>query len=341
QAALDAELAALIEKLEAEKAELEQDVADLEVKLASSESSLADAEAALAKGDADAKAQATIAAANQKRLEEQLADAKKALDAANAQLADRSYEEALAELKAARALLESLESVRARTPSTLDLNVALRYGAEAFALEHAYSSASGALSFNTLRYWLTNIVLIASDDSRVVLPNAYYLMGAATAQTLENGTQRTITLPAQRRELIALNNVPPGSYKAIEFQVGVDAAHNDDLSLIAGELNVLRNMTGYQWMWFTSYIFTRTQGTFTPTAAPSTPAQLRWENGTNDDLRTVRLNLTVAPKVELGAQPRINLQLDVAKVIEGINPATTASIGASDAAPRTTLADNW
>jgi hypothetical protein len=166
-------------------------------------------------------------------------------------------------------------------------------------------------------------------------------MGAMSEQRLENGTEKTLTLPAQRRELIALNNVPPGSYKTLEFQVGVDAEHNDDLSLIAGELNVLRNMAGYQWMWFTSYIFTKTHASFTPAAPPSTPTGIYWENGTNADLRTVRLELPVNPEVQLGARPQINLQLDIAKVIEGIDPALTPAIGATDLGPRARLADNW
>lgn len=344
----DATAQALIDELDGQNDALKAEIDELEGRLTALESELGvakegltKAEAAVVRGDADAKAQATIAAADQKRLEGQLEAAKKALSDAQALVADRSYDEAIAELKAVRRQLEDVEEARAQAPGTLGLHVALRYGDADFALDHAYALGNGTLSFSTLRYWLTNLVLIRSDDTRVGISNAYYLMGAMTEQALENGTQKALILPAQRRELVGLTNVPPGSYKAVEFKLGVDAEHNDDLSLGGGELNVLRNMTGVQWMWFTSYIFTKTQASFTPSAAPSTPADVRWDNGTNADLRTVRVELTAAAKVDLTEKPQVNLELDVAKVVGSLDPATTPTIGATDIANRTALADRW
>lgn len=339
-------LQAKLDALAGEKQELTSRVTELEQDLSAAREQLSAAEAQVTKGDADAKAQAQIAAAEQTRLEGELAKAKAALDEANAKLQEGDHEQAAAALAAARAELADLKESIATAAGTLSLNVALRYGNAAFALDQAYPVTGGTLSFTSLRYWLSNLTLVKADGSKVKVPNSYYLMGAMNAEKLTNGVEGVkegkLTIPASRRELVSLTNVPPGVYRAIEAQVGVDPEHNDDLTIGGGELNILRNMTADNgWMWFTSWIFTRAHGTFTPAAAPSTPVGVRWENGTNDDLRNVQIALPSDVRVDLAHKPQVNIQLDVAKLLTGLDPASAPVIEASHAANRKTLADNW
>ena len=121
--------------------------------------------------------------------------------------------------------------------------------------------------------------------------------------------------------------------------MGVDATHNDDLSLQAGELHVLKNMTSVSWMWFTSYVFTKTRGQFV--AASGSTASFAWDTGSNADYRTV--SQTFPSPVTVNSQKRlaVNLRADVAALFSTLSPRTTPSISASQAAERTKLADSF
>lgn len=295
-------------------AELQAQVADLQDQLAQ------------AQGD-DATAQ-------------QIASLQSQLDAITAQLNSSAdgdtLDELTTEIAALRAQLTTLLEALNAGAGVVALKIGFVFDGQELQLGTNYTTSGGdVVQFSEVRYWLTGLTLVAEDESTFTVPGGYYLMEVRGAQDVDNGTSATITLPAARRELINLSGVPAKTYKGITFNVGVDATYNDNLSKSTGELNILQNMTSSAWMWFTSYIFTKTHGTF------GDGASFAWDNGTNADLRNVSVTLPAGVTVASAAPAAINLSADIASVFTGLKPSETATIDASTADARATLANNW
>lgn len=315
---------------------LEERIAELTDQLQSAEVEAAASGAALE----ETRDTVTWADAERTRIQRELEEATAALARAEALASAEDYDAALAELSEARDALEDAEETLANAPGQVSLDVQFAFGNDSLELGTAYSLGGGAsVTFSELRYWLSNVELVRADGERVAIPASYYLMEARGEQTLSNGTQASITLPAARRETVLMKDVPPGRYTGLAFAVGIDPEHNDDLSRADGELHVLKNMTSFQWMWFTSYIFTKLRAEYTSTGNPA--AALAWDNGTNSDFRELQVAFRSPLSVGLGTSANVRMKLDAQKLFEDLSPSTTATIGASTGALRATLADNW
>ncbi|WP_224245508.1 MbnP family protein [Hyalangium gracile] len=315
-----------------EKQRLEQHVSELEGRVRELE-----AQVARQQQDANAsqeeKAEMT---AQMDSLRTQLAEAK-------ALLASQDWQGVLVQLDKAKAEISALETRIAGLDGSLELSAALSFGGAPFALDQQYTTAAGEkVTFTELRYWLSNIKLIKQDGTAVPLPDSYYLMEVIKEQAIEGGSESGPSrpkLPANRREQLSVSSVPAGVYTAIEFSVGVDPTHNDDLSLQAGELHMLRNMTTLTWMWFTSYIFTKTKGEFI--ATDGSTGTFAWETGTNADYRTTRQTFTTPVTVSAKKRLSVNLRADVSRLFGELSPATTPTINAGQAAARATLSNGF
>jgi outer membrane murein-binding lipoprotein Lpp len=263
-------------------------------------------------------------------LQAQLATANEQLTTKTAELATRTQERDA--LKAER------DSFEARLAPEVTLEVPLYYGNAALVLGASYPlSGGGNIAFREVRYWLSNVELQKADLSWVTVPDAYYLIEARPEQPLTNGTEAEIALPAKRRETVDLKGIPSGSYVAIRFNIGVDAAHNDDLSNTAGELGSLKNMTfDNGWMWFTSYKFTRTVA---DTDTTNDTAEVSWDNGSNNDLRQVTLPFASAVALEGAQTYAIKLKADLEGLVTDVSPTTNPTINATTPEARTALAD--
>lgn len=265
-----------------------------------------------------------------------LADALAQLDAPDPDMSELEVQ--LAEL---RGQLAAAQTVLNGLAGTLTLELPFQYGGSSLELDHPYPlTAGGTVSFSEMRYWLSNIELVRSDGGITAVPDSYFLVDVRKAQTLTNGTASSEVLPARRRESITVYNVPAGSYRAVRFHVGVDAVHNDDLSLAAGELHVLQNMTADNgWMWFTSYIFTKTAGS---TSSGGVTRDLRWDNGSNADYRSVELAEFASPVTLSAAHPvKVRARAEVSALVDRVSPVTNPAIGASSPTLRAALADGF
>lgn len=161
-----------------------------------------------------------------------------------------------------------------------------QYGDQDFELKKRYAyqatnqsaEANFEIAFDRLRYWVSNVKLIRSTGEEVAIPDAYYLIeetGEVVVQHLTTGN----LYPATKRDEITVKNVPSGSYTGVKFSIGVDPKYNDNITLTAGELGLLKGM-GFSdgWMWFTSYIFQKLDAQmFVGTEEKS----LRWDSGSN------------------------------------------------------------
>lgn len=274
-------------------------------------------------------------------LEGELDKAKAALKAAEAKLAADDYAGAVAELGAASKALADLQAAWDALPGSVTIEAKLAFGAADLQLDTPYELSTGkTFTFSEVRYWLTNVKLTVAGGAVFTVPNAYYLVEVMKQQNLSNGATGTHTLPANRRESIVIGGVPSGSYVGIEFAVGVDQVHNDNLALGGGELHVLKNMTSDNgWMWFTSYIFSKVRGSYAFGA--DDPLAVTWETGANENYRVIDKTFSAPVKVGAGVGTKVSLRADVKKLFTDLDAETTPTIKAAQAAERATLANNW
>ncbi len=210
-----------------------------------------------------------------------------------------------------------------------------KVGSADFALNQNTTIGTRTYNFKNLRYWVSNVSLVKADGSEVSIPDSYFLVEETNAVTVQDGAY---TYPAKKREDVILKSIPVADYKQIKFSIGVDANHNDNLSIQSGELSQLSGMTNVSWMWHTSYIFTTLQGTVTEGATTKT---FKAETGLNANYKAVILDLPKNVKISSTKTTNIALSLDIAKVLEGIDLIATPTVGASQAAVMATLANNY
>ncbi|ODS84292.1 MAG: hypothetical protein ABS46_03945 [Cytophagaceae bacterium SCN 52-12] len=222
-------------------------------------------------------------------------------------------------------------------PSEATLVLDARVGNEDFSLNRDFTIGGITYNFEKLRYWISNIVLVNENGTEYAVPDSYFLMEEVGNLDL-TGTisDRNIVYPANKREEVVLAKIPEGNYNTLRFSVGVDQKHNDNLSLQPGELSISNGMSNISWMWHTSYIFSSIGG-----KAGANAKKFVAETGLNDNYKTVTVALSSPLKAEAGASPRVIVNLDVAKVLEGIDPVTNPTIGAGQPEAMKTIADNF
>ncbi|MDA3616585.1 MbnP family protein [Polluticaenibacter yanchengensis] len=210
-----------------------------------------------------------------------------------------------------------------------------KVGTSEFELNKEYIIGRNTYSFNKLRYWVSNVILVNANGSEYAVPNSYYLIEETIAVPVQDGAY---TYPATKRDDVTISNIPVGEYKALKFSIGVESKYNDNLSLQVGELSQLNGMTNVSWMWHTSYIFSAIGGTINAGLPSKT---IKAETGLNTNYKSVTLNLPATVKVGSQTSAKIDLTLDVVKVLDGIDLIATPTIGASQATVMSKLAENY
>lgn len=208
-----------------------------------------------------------------------------------------------------------------------------RVGSADFALDTPYTINGTSYQFDGLRYWIGNVEFVNAKSETVAFEDSYFLMEETKAVAVQEGD---FTYPAKKRETFDLNNLPVGNYTKIRFTVGVDAVYNDNLSLQAGELSQLNGMTNISWMWHTSYIFSSLKGKNTASNQAITV-----ETGLNANYRTVEITLATPFEVKANQVNTLGLNVDVAKIVDGIDLAATPTVSASTPTVMSAVANNF
>lgn len=231
--------------------------------------------------------------------------------------------------------------------SSLDLKINTTFNTTPLALNSPYTTSGGEnVSFDQWRYWVSNVELTAKDGSTYKVPNSYYLMQELSASEAVQG----FTLPAGKRDAVNIPYLPAGEYTGIRFSLGVDQRYNDNLSLAAGELSVMQNMSNVSWMWNTSYVFTKLKGTVTPASGGARAFAI--ETGTNANYRTVTLTFPAPISIGADYQPKVEVKADVAKMLGTIvitrdaqatttGGVTSYAINGTTGAMMTTVSNNY
>lgn len=209
-------------------------------------------------------------------------------------------------------------------------------GTADFELNKDFTIDGSTYNFTQLRYWVSNISLINDKGVAYKVPDAYFLLEENNAIAIQDGS---FTYPAHKREDITISDIPAGKYKSITFSIGIDSIYNSNLSLQAGELSQLNGMTNTSWMWHTSYIFSSLRGS-RKTATDYT-AVIIIETGLNTNYRTLTLDFPALVSIGSSVTADIKFDVDVAKIIEGLDLSATPVIGASQATQMTIVANNY
>lgn len=230
---------------------------------------------------------------------------------------------------------DSLDAIDAsiEQPGSLDLTFNAMVDDEDFQLDKEYSIHGEQVSFNQLRYWISNVSLISESGERVEIPNSYFLLEETEAISVQDGAYQ---YPAKKRETISLENIPAGDYKEIEFSVGIDSTYNNNLSLQAGELSQLNGMTNISWMWHTSYIFSSLKGTNL-----GDESNLILETGLNSSYRKVIVALPETLTLNSSKEGFINLKVNIPSILDGVNLGETPMVGASTPEAMELMANNF
>lgn len=202
-------------------------------------------------------------------------------------------------------------------PGQLSFTVDNSFGSSDLTLDAEYTTSEGdKIKPSQFRYWVSNIVLTKADGSTYAVPDAYYLLQECKQQIIDNSSG--IVMPAQKRETVTIMGVPAAEYTGVTFSVGVDSKYNDNLSLQAGELSILQNMTADNgWMWFTSYIFSKVGGTYTDANAET--HEFLFETGSNDAYKTITKTFDAPIKIN-GLKPaEVKFKADASKLFTGIS----------------------
>ncbi len=229
------------------------------------------------------------------------------------------------------------ESPVAEFAGKATLSFDARVGSADFTLGNNFTVGTKTYNFSNLRYWISNVSLIDAKGVEYVVPNSYYLLEETGNITLTDLSD-PITYPARKREDVVISDIPVGDYKSIKFSVGVDSKYNGNMSLQAGELSQYSGMTNVSWMWLTSYIFTSLNGTVKEGSNTKT---FKAETGLNANYKTVTLDLPTSVRISTAKATSIKLNVDVAKILEGIDLIATPTVGASQATVMSALATNY
>jgi hypothetical protein len=103
------------------------------------------------------------------------------------------------------------------------------------------NQAGNTFNVSTYKYYISNIKLTKTDNTVWTQSNSYYLVDHSNPNLA----------------LLTLNDVPFGTYKAVEFMLGVDSARNNS----GAQTGALDPANGMFWSWNSGYIMAKFEGT--------------------------------------------------------------------------------
>jgi hypothetical protein len=232
---------------------------------------------------------------------------------------------------------EATERINPQASVNTRITFDSRVGNQDFALNKDFTIDSKTYNFNKLRYWVSNIILIDDKGAEYKVPDSYYLIEEVSDLDLTGTVNDSKNIyPATKRESVDLSGIPFGAYKRIQFSIGIDSRYNDNLSLRAGELTIANGMSNIAWMWHSSYIFSSLTGTVKDAAGS---VAFKTETGLNANYKTLTVDLPSA--VDFSATKEVVLNVDVTKVLDGIDVAKNPTISAMSPALMSAVAQNY
>lgn len=169
------------------------------------------------------------------------------------------------------------------------------------------TSNNEVLKINTVKYIISNIVLIKEDGTTFTYPKSesYFIVDEAT----------------ETSHLLELTNVPAANYTKVKFGIGVDKAQWELGATGQGNFLATAQAADMLWSWSAGYKFLAFEGTFTAaTVVNSTSFMVHTgQTGTDYNYTEVTLDLPTKAMVRTTITPEIHIVADVSKIIDGTN----------------------
>ena len=169
------------------------------------------------------------------------------------------------------------------------------------------TSNNEVLKISTIKYIVSNIVLIKADGSAFTYPKSqsYFIVDETDINS----------------NVIDLTNVPAGDYTKIKFGIGVDQAQFNLGASGQGDFLALAQAEDMLWSWSAGYKFLAFEGTFTsPTVTTATPFMVHTgQTGTAYNYTEVTLDMPSKALVRSTITPVVHIVADLSKIIDGTN----------------------
>lgn len=107
--------------------------------------------------------------------------------------------------------------------------------------EYTHPTTGDALTFTTLKYYISNLKLRKDDGTWWTQANSYYLVDLSNAGST----------------MLTLSDIPNGNYTEISYVLGVDSTHN----VSGAQDGALSTTNGMFWSWNSGYIMVKAEGT--------------------------------------------------------------------------------
>lgn len=190
-----------------------------------------------------------------------------------------------------------------------------------------YTNAAGnTFNVTTYKYYISNIKFIKTDNSVWAESNSYHLVDYSDAAST----------------LLTIGGIPAGSYKSIEFTVGVDSARN----VSGAQTGALDPSNGMFWSWNSGYIMAKFEGTSPQSTASANNLKFHVGgfSGVNNTLKTISLSFgTQTADVTNSTVPKVHLSNNLLEWFESpttIDFSTINTIHMPGTAAKT-VADNY
>lgn len=174
-----------------------------------------------------------------------------------------------------------------------DQEVALDFG-------KVYVTETGdSVSFDFMRYWISNIEFIMEDGSVWKEKDSYRLI-----EKTDKMNRMTFSVEA-----------PSGRYKSVRFSIGVDADHNSSLDSMVAELNP---SVGMSWTWSTGYIFLKTEGTFYNSDSMAYQPY-KYHLGMDANYKTITMDIPAVTEISGGDEVETHIVFHALKMFSSPN----------------------
>jgi len=186
------------------------------------------------------------------------------------------------------------------------------FGTSDFALGTAFANGSSEnLTFTTLKYYISNIVLTKADGSTWAEKESYHLVNFADAAST----------------LLTLDSVPTGDYKGFRFTIGVDSTRN----VSGAQTGALDPANGMFWTWNSGYIFMKAEGTSPQISGMGNAFEyhlggFKVSNGTKCDQQFSHTFSGEVATVSTIATPQVHMMVDVKQLFDGATPFSAAAM---------------
>lgn len=183
-----------------------------------------------------------------------------------------------------------------------------RFDGSNLMLNQNYTNGSGEdLTFNKVRYYVSNIILEKMDGTMWMEEESYHLVDVSELSSLE----------------IKLENVPAGEYHKLSYMIGVDSLRN----ISGAQDGALSPNNDMFWSWNSGYIFAKFEGTSSASGSGNFTYHIGGFKGENKAMITKTFDLhSQILKLNPTASTQVHMIVDLKKLFDGMHKVSISTM---------------